>query len=160
MRKYEMAVVVSGKLEEDQKNAVLDNAKALVQRFGGEIKSVDEWGKRKFAYEIQKMSEGYYNFIHFEAEPTAPAEIESRMRIMDNVVRYLIVLDESPEKTGGEEAAPEEAEAEAAGESLEEAEEPAVEEAVEEAEAEEAAVAAEEDAPAAADEESEAGAEE
>ena len=129
MNKYEMAVVISGKLEEDAKNAVLDKVKALIERFEGTIKNVDEWGKKKYAYEIQKSKEGYYNFIKFEAEPAAPAEIEHRMRIMDGVVRYLIVTDDLPENTQiKKEEAPAE-EAPAADENPAETEEPANEEA-------------------------------
>lgn len=94
MNKYEMAVVVSSKVEEEVKLATLDKVKALIERFGGSITNIDDQGKKKLAYEIQKMSEAYYYFIKFDAEPTAPAEIESRMRIMDNVLRYLIVSDE------------------------------------------------------------------
>ncbi|MBR1478778.1 MAG: 30S ribosomal protein S6 [Lachnospiraceae bacterium] len=91
MSKYELAVVVNASIEDDARTAVVDKCKALVERFGGNIAEVEEWGKKKLAYEIQKMSEGFYYFIKFEAEPTAPAEIESRMRIMDNVLRYLCV---------------------------------------------------------------------
>ena len=91
MHKYELAVVLSAKLEEDDRTAALDKVKALIERFGGQITNVDDWGKKKLAYEIQKMTEGYYYFIQFDAEATAPAEIESRIRIMDNVIRYLIV---------------------------------------------------------------------
>ena len=53
--------------------------------------NLDEWGKKKLAYEVQKMKEAFYYFIRFEAESTVPAEIESRVRIMDNVIRYLCV---------------------------------------------------------------------
>ena len=84
MNKYELAVVVSAKIEDDK-------CKALVERFGGNITEVDEWGKKKLAYEVQKMKEAFYYFIRFEAESTVPAEIESRVRIMDNVIRYLCV---------------------------------------------------------------------
>ncbi len=91
MHKYELAVVLNAKLEEDDKVASLDKVKALIERFGGQITDVDDWGKKKLAYEIQKMNEGFYYFIHFDAEANAPAEIESRIRIMDNVIRYLIV---------------------------------------------------------------------
>ncbi len=91
MNKYELAVVISAVIEDDARTAVLDKCKALVERFGGQIADVDEWGKKKLAYEIQKMSEGFYYFIHFEAESPAIAEIESRMRIMDGVIRYLCV---------------------------------------------------------------------
>ena len=95
MNKYEMAVVINGKLEEDAKNAVLDKVKALIERFEGTIKNVDEWGKKRLAYEIQKMHEGFYYFIQFEADSDCPAELERHMRIMDNVLRYLIVKKEA-----------------------------------------------------------------
>ncbi len=91
MNKYELAVIVSAKLEDEERNAIVDKCKALIERFGGTITGVDDWGKKRLAYEIQKMKEAFYYFIRFDAESTAPAEIESRMRIMDNVIRYLIV---------------------------------------------------------------------
>ena len=91
MTKYELAVVVSAKLEEEDRAAVVEKAKALIERFGGQITNVDDWGKKRLAYEIQKMKEGFYYFIQFDAETSAPAEIESRMRIMDGVISYLCV---------------------------------------------------------------------
>ena len=94
MNKYELAVVISAKVEEDARTGALEKCKALVERFGGQIGKVDEWGKKRLAYEIDKMTEGFYYFIKFEAEPTAPAEIESRVRIVDNVIRYLLVKDD------------------------------------------------------------------
>ncbi len=95
MSKYELAVVVNAKIEDDERAAVVDKCKALIERFGGTITNVDDWGKRRLAYEIQKMKEGFYYFIQFEAPTTAPAEIESRIRIMDNVLRYLVVKSEA-----------------------------------------------------------------
>lgn len=91
MNKYELVLVVSAKIEDEARAAVVDKAKAYIERFGGKISEVEEKGKQKLAYEIQKMNEGFYYFIQFEAETTAPAEIESRVRIMDNVLRYLCV---------------------------------------------------------------------
>lgn len=94
MNKYELAVVVSAKIEDDERAQVVEKVKALVERFGGQISDVDEWGKRRLAYEIQKMKEGFYYIVQFDAPTTAPAEIESRIRIMDNVMRYLVVKRE------------------------------------------------------------------
>ncbi|MCF0129953.1 MAG: 30S ribosomal protein S6 [Pseudobutyrivibrio sp.] len=91
MNKYELALVVNAKIEDDARTATVEKAKEYVTRFGGVISDVDDWGKKKLAYEIQKMSEGYYYFIHFEADATAPAQIENRVRIMDNVLRFLCV---------------------------------------------------------------------
>lgn len=95
MNKYELAVVVSAKIEDDERAQVIEKVKALIERFGGQISDVDEWGKRRLAYEIQKMKEGYYYFIHFESDATVPAEMEARLRIMDNVLRYLCVRQEA-----------------------------------------------------------------
>ena len=91
MNKYELAVVVSAKVEDEERAQIIEKCKALVERFGGTITEVDEWGKKRLAYEVQKMKEGFYYFIRFDAEPTVPAEFESRVRIMDNVIRYLVV---------------------------------------------------------------------
>ena len=95
MSKQELAVVVSAKLEDDARAEVIEKVKALVTRFGGNITDVDEWGKKRLAYEIQKMKEAYYYFIHFESETTTPGEIEERIRIMDGVIRYLCVKQEA-----------------------------------------------------------------
>ena len=95
MNKYELAVVVNAKIEDDARAADIEKVQAYITRFGGQVTNVDEWGKRKLAYEIQKMREGFYYFIHFEADATAPAEIEARLRIMDNVIRFLCVKEEA-----------------------------------------------------------------
>ena len=91
MNKYELAVVVNAKLEDEDRAAVVERVKELITRFDGTVTEVEDAGKKRLAYEIQKMHEGFYYFVRFEAESTAPAEIESRMRIMDNVLRYLCV---------------------------------------------------------------------
>ena len=95
MNKYELALVLNAKVEDDVRTATLEKVKGLVERFNGTITNVDEWGKKRLAYEIQKMKEGFYYFIHFEAESTVPAEVEQRIRIMDNVLRYLCVKQEA-----------------------------------------------------------------
>ena len=94
MSKYELTFVVNAKIEDDERAAVVDKCKALIERLGGTITNVDEWGKRRLAYEIQKMKEGFYYVVQFDAPTSAPAEIESRIRIMDNVMRYLVVKRE------------------------------------------------------------------
>lgn len=91
MNKYELAVAVSAKIEDDERAATIDKVKAYVERFGGQITNIDEWGKRRLAYEVQHMKEAFYYFIRFDAEPAAPAEIEDNIRIMENIVRFLCV---------------------------------------------------------------------
>ena len=95
MNKYELAVVLSAKLEDDERAAALEKVKGYITRFGGNIVDVDEWGKKRLAYEIQKMKEAYYYFIHFESDAETPSEIEQRIRIMDNVIRFLCVRQDA-----------------------------------------------------------------
>ena len=95
MNKYELAVVVNAKIEDDARTATVEKVKEYITRYNGTITNVDEWGKKKLAYEIQKMSEGFYYFIQFEADADAPAEIERHVRIMENVLRYLCVRQDA-----------------------------------------------------------------
>ena len=91
MHKYELALVVNAKIEDDARTAVVEKAKEYITRAGGALTDVEDWGKKKLAYDIQKMGEGFYYFIHFDAEASAPAELERHVRIMDNVLRFLCV---------------------------------------------------------------------
>ena len=95
MNKYELALVVNAKVEDEVRTETVEKAKEFITRFGGTVTNVDDWGKKRLAYEIQKMREGYYYFIQFDAEADCPAEVESRVRIMDNVLRYLVVKKEA-----------------------------------------------------------------
>ena len=91
MSKYELALVVSAKIEDDARAAVVEKAKEYITRAGGAVTEVEEWGKKKLAYDIQHMSEGFYYFIQFDAAPEVPAVAEQDIRIMDNVLRFLCV---------------------------------------------------------------------
>ena len=91
MNKYELALVVSAKIEDDARTATVEKAKEYITRAGGTVTEVEEWGKKKLAYDVQKMSEAFYYFIHFYAASDAPAKLEQDVRIMDNVLRFLCV---------------------------------------------------------------------
>ena len=95
MNKYELAVVVSAKIEDEDRAATIEKVKEYITRFGGTVTEVDDWGKRKLAYEIQKMREGFYYFVRFESDAACPAEVEKRVRIMENVIRYLCVRQDA-----------------------------------------------------------------
>lgn len=95
MNKYELAVVVNAKLEDDERTATVEKVKEYITRFGGTVTNVDEWGKKRLAYEIQKMKEGFYYFIKFESDSNCPNEVENSIRIMENIIRFLCVKDEA-----------------------------------------------------------------
>lgn len=95
MNQYELGVIVTAKLDEEAQKAEFERVSELITRFGGSIDKVDNWGRRKLAYPIQKQNDGVYSFITFSSESGVPAEVESRLRIMENVLRFLIIrLDE------------------------------------------------------------------
>ena len=91
MNRYEMTVVYNPTMDEEALKAEHDVVLALLERFDCTVEKIDDWGKRRLAYEIQKLTEGVYRFITFRADVTSPAEIESRMRIRENILRYLII---------------------------------------------------------------------
>jgi small subunit ribosomal protein S6 len=95
MNKYELAVVVSAKIEDEERAAVIERVKNYITRFGGTITNVDEWGKRRLAYEVQKMREGFYYFIQFESDSDCPNEVEDHVRIMESVIRHLCVRQDA-----------------------------------------------------------------
>ena len=94
MNKYEVAVVVSARIEEEERVNTVEKVKNYITRFGGTVTNVEECGKKRLAYEIQKMKEGFYYFIKFESDSNCPNELEKNIRIMENVIRYLVVKEE------------------------------------------------------------------
>ena len=91
MNKYELAVVVSAKIEEEDRIATIEKVKAYITRFGGTVTEVDEWGKRRLAYEINDKTEGYYVLVEFTADPDFPKELDRQFRINDNILRTIII---------------------------------------------------------------------
>ncbi|MDO4459200.1 MAG: 30S ribosomal protein S6 [Clostridia bacterium] len=87
---YETIVVVTAKNGEENAKAVLENVKGIISKYAT-LESVDEWGKRRFAYEIEKQTEGYYTLINFKAEADFTAELDRRYRINDQILRHIIV---------------------------------------------------------------------
>lgn len=90
MRKYEMMYIVKPNLEEDSRAEVLNKVKSIIEA-NGTVDSVNEWGNKRLAYEIEKLNEGYYVLINFTAAVDVPKEIERNLRISDKVLRYLTV---------------------------------------------------------------------
>ena len=76
MNKYELTVVLNVKLEDEERAAAIEKVKGYITRFGGTVTNVDEWGKKRLAYEIQKSHEAYYYFIQFESDSVCPNEVE------------------------------------------------------------------------------------
>ena len=95
MNKYELAVIVSAKLEDEERANVIEKVQKYITRYNGTVTNVDDWGKKRLAYEILKMKEAYYYFIQFESDSECPNSVEKSIRILDGVIRYLCVKQEA-----------------------------------------------------------------
>ncbi len=91
--KYETVMVFSLKNGEEAVQALVEKFKKTIEKYAT-LESVDEWGKRKLAYLINKESEGYYVLMNFESEAEFPAELDRRFKITDGVLRSLIIKKE------------------------------------------------------------------
>ena len=90
---YETVMVVSMKKGEEAVQSVVERFKTLIEQ-NATLKNVDEWGKRKLAYLINKESEGYYVLFEFESEAAFPAELDRKFRINEDVIRSMIIKKE------------------------------------------------------------------
>lgn len=95
MRKYETIFILHPSLDEEAVKAGIEKFKGVIENGGGAIENVDFWGKRKLAYEIKKVNDGFYTLINFEANPELPKELDRIFRITDGVIRHIIVKQEN-----------------------------------------------------------------
>ena len=95
MIKYESMYILKPDMEEEKKDALVKRFSDIVVNNGGNVEKIDEWGKKRLAYPIQYINDGYYVLMNFEAEPTLPAELERNYKISDDVLRFMVInLDE------------------------------------------------------------------
>ena len=95
MRKYETIFILHPSLDEEAVKANIEKFKGVVENGGGTVENVDFWGKRKLAYEIAKVNEGFYTLINFEANTELPKELDRVFRITDGVIRHIVVKQEN-----------------------------------------------------------------
>jgi small subunit ribosomal protein S6 len=94
MRRYEMMLIVTDTLEEEAATEVFDKAKDILAQQGGTLLDEAWWGRRRLAYEIDKRHFGFYGVLDFEATSEAVDELERRLKITDEVVRFKTVRPE------------------------------------------------------------------
>lgn len=93
MRKYETIFIQNPILDEEAVKANIEKFKGIIENGGGTVDNVDFWGKRKLAYEIKKVSEGYYTLFNFTAGPELPKELDRVFRITDGIIRHIIICE-------------------------------------------------------------------
>ncbi len=91
--KYETIFIVDVTKGEEQVSALVEKFKSLISA-NGEIVKADDWGKRRLAYPINDLTEGYYTLVEFTAQPDFPAELSRQYKITDGILRYIVIKQE------------------------------------------------------------------
>ena len=91
MNSYELLYIVKADMEEEARTALISRFTDLIVNNGGEIVETDEWGKRRFAYPINYINEGYYVLVNFKAQPAVIAELERNFRITEDTIRFMCI---------------------------------------------------------------------
>ena len=94
-RDYETTFVLKPDLEDEEKQTILQRVKDTISDHEGEVTEVDAWGKKQLAYEIKDYRSGDYTILEFNAKTTVVNELERIFKIMDGVLRYLVVRNDA-----------------------------------------------------------------
>ncbi len=95
MNQYEVLYIITPELDEEKTKATVEKFSGIVTANGGEIVSVDEWGKRRLAYPIDYKIDGYYVLMTFASAPEFPKELERNYKIDEKILRYMVTRKEA-----------------------------------------------------------------
>jgi small subunit ribosomal protein S6 len=90
LKKYETIFIINSEVGEESTKALVEKFKAMIET-SAQLESIDEWGKRKLAYEINDKSEGYYVLANFSSSPDFPAELERVYKITDGILKFIVI---------------------------------------------------------------------
>ncbi len=91
MTDYELTLVLNPQMSEEETPATVDGVGRFIANKGGVVSEVNQWGKRRLAYPIKRLVEGNYVLVRFQLEPLKVVELESDLKLMSGVLRYLVV---------------------------------------------------------------------
>jgi small subunit ribosomal protein S6 len=98
-RKYEIGFLLNPESSDEEVKKIMDSVIGIIEKAKGKVENIDEWGRRKLAYPIQKHNEGIYTFINTEVEGKAMAEVERRLKLSERVIRFIVLrLDDKLKK--------------------------------------------------------------
>ena len=92
MRTYEIMLILPAEADDQAVSGVIDRIKGVIGASGGDVTKVDQWGRRRLAFEIDKRSEGFYVVAEMNADPTSIKELDRVLSLADDVVRFKVVV--------------------------------------------------------------------
>jgi len=98
-RKYEIGFLLNPESSDEEVKKITDTVVGIIEKAKGNVENIDEWGRRKLAYPIQKHKEGIYTFINTEVEGKVMLELERRLKLSESVIRFIVIrLDDKLKK--------------------------------------------------------------
>ena len=91
MRDYEMVIIISPEVAEEDVPGTIDKVSEYITSNGGEVTQVDRWGKRKLAYPINRFKEGNYVLSRFKIKPGVTAELEANLKMSETILRHMLI---------------------------------------------------------------------
>ncbi|MFQ6015387.1 MAG: 30S ribosomal protein S6 [Anaerolineae bacterium] len=107
-RAYELVFIINGGIEEENVPAVVERISQQINDLGGEVVQVDSWGRRRLAYPIRRIKEGYYTVMQLQMPPGIMPNIKNSLQLTEEVIRHLLVRTEErqPRALAVEETSP------------------------------------------------------
>ena len=93
MKKYEIVYIIDGALAEEDVRSLIEKFTTFTES-NAQVEKIDEWGKKRFAYPINKKTDGFYILMNVSAEPGFPAELERQFKITEGILKYLVLSKE------------------------------------------------------------------
>ena len=90
LKKYETIFIIDSEVGEENTKALVEKFKTMIET-SAQLESIDEWGKRKLAYEINDKTEGYYVLVNFSSSPNFPAELERVYKITEGILKFITI---------------------------------------------------------------------
>ena len=94
MRKYEIMYIIRPNIEDEAKKALTERFSGILTDNGAEVLEAKEWGKRRLAYEINDLRDGYYQIVKVNAEPAAVEEFSRLAKINEDIIRHIVIKEE------------------------------------------------------------------
>ncbi len=89
-RDYELGFIISPEVSEEETHAILDRLGQVVAQYGGQVVKINQWGRRRLAYPIERHRDGYYVFIDMILTPETVIELERTLKVSEVVLRYML----------------------------------------------------------------------
>jgi len=92
LREYECMLILPAEADEALVTTAVERITKVIAPSGGEVTKLDRWGRKRFAYELARQTEGYYVVVQFKAEPATQQELDRTLKIADEVIRHKVML--------------------------------------------------------------------